>query len=106
MSEKTGKKIDMDQVKEVMHLLAKKGIIALYGGRKGHGFWLAQTTPENALKFFHDPNNNLGLEGESLVNDGKESGNPHFWMFEAAKKLALENQTETRTNEERLKKLG
>jgi hypothetical protein len=78
------------EVKEVARTLAYMGIVALYGGSKGHGYWLTKLQYSYlALAFFNNPRDNLGFTGESLTNDGKKSGNPHFWTFEDAQALAL-----------------
>lgn len=78
------------RVTELQSKLAEKGIVAVYGGgakSKGHGFWLYQATPKGArmvldLGFYCD------IPGKTLENDGKKSGNPCFWMYADAKKLA------------------
>lgn len=48
------------------------GIIAMHGERKGNGFWLYLGS--------------IGT-GRCLLNNGKNSGNPFFWMNEDAKNL-------------------
>ena len=67
------------------------GIYALYGGgidSKGHGFWMYYA-PE---AFFE---RNAATRGwthmddvsPSIRNDGRHSGNPHFWMYRDADRL-------------------
>ena len=50
-------------------LFEKLGIEAIYGGQKGHGFWLRRNS-------------------WPVCNDGARSGNPNFWMYTDAKMLA------------------
>ena len=78
-----------NRVLTLINKLADKGIVAVYGGgakSKGHGFWMYQSTPEQARKviekgFYCD------IPGKTLENDGQKSGNPYFWMYEDAKGL-------------------
>lgn len=70
-------------VKELQGHLASKGILAIYGGRKGHGFWLYPTSPE-AISRYRLAHGYTDDMGPALRNDGKKSGNPGFWMFEDA----------------------
>ena len=84
--------MDIDQMEQVTTLilaLATKGILAVYGGRKGHGFWLYPASPEtiarwNATRGY----THLDDAGPCIQNDGQRSGNPYFTMFEDAEKLA------------------
>lgn len=52
--------------------LDAQGINAMYGSSKGDGFWLALnptcSNPADVRSFL------------PLLNDGKASGNPYFWM--------------------------
>ena len=83
------------KVLKVRRQLATKGIFALYGGRKGHGFWLyrfgKQTAEALTDKFnaehFWDQCDSLEIT-PVIKNDGKHSGNPFFWLFRDAVKLA------------------
>ena len=75
--------------------LAEKGIYAMYGGRKGHGFWLYRVGVEMAKQLLEafDPEKFWGLadsieETPIIRNNGEKSGNPCFWMFDDALKLA------------------
>jgi hypothetical protein len=68
--------------------LAEVGIVAIYGGSKGHGFWLAQTTPERALWHLAHPMETINQIGISLRNDGRKSGNEYFFMWDDALALA------------------
>jgi hypothetical protein len=83
------------KIKELRMKLAEKGIFAMYGGRKGHGFWLYQIgerlAKELTLEFRPDRFWNIcdAIEETPVIkNDGKRSGNTCFWMFSDAKKLA------------------
>jgi hypothetical protein len=80
---------------ELARRLAEKGIFAMYGGRKGYGFWLYRVGVEMAKQLLEafDPEKFWDLadsiEGTPIIkNDGKKSGNPCFWMFDDALKLA------------------
>jgi len=80
---------------ELAKRLAEKGIYAMYGGRKGHGFWLYRVGVEMAKQFLgaFDPEKFWDLadsfeQTPIIQNDGKRSGNPNFWMFDDALKLA------------------
>ncbi len=73
-------------IKSLQVALAEKGILAIYGGRKGHGFWLYQTTPEAITEYFAK-HGWCDIPGTTIKNDGKHSGNPHFTMFSDAAKL-------------------
>lgn len=82
------------KIKELRLKLAKRGIFAMYGGRKGHGFWLYNLGTHIATQltenFYPDQFWNVcnGLEQNPIIkNDGKRSGNPCFWMFSDAAKL-------------------
>ena len=62
--------------------LAALSISGIYGGTKGHGFWLHRGL---------EPLINDGtMSGRSIPNDGKLSGNPYFWM---AKTILAEDFT-------------
>jgi hypothetical protein len=62
----------------------------MYGGRKGHGFWVyrpiteearAATIAGNGFDFFC----RIGPQHfECVENDGTKSENPCFWMFDDA----------------------
>ena len=80
---------------ELAKRLAEKGIFAIYGGRKGHGFWLYRVGMELAKRLLEafDPEKFWDLadsfeQTPIIKNDGKKSGNPCFWMFDDALKLA------------------
>ncbi len=80
---------------ELAKRLAEKGIYAMYGGRKGHGFWLYRVGVEMAKELLEafDPEKFWDLadsfeQTPIIKNDGKKSGNPCFWMFDDALKLA------------------
>ena len=80
---------------ELAKRLAEKGIFAMYGGRKGHGFWLYRVGMEMAKQLLEafDPEKFWDLSDSFeqtpiIKNDGKKSGNPCFWMFDDALKLA------------------
>ncbi len=68
--------------------LAERGILALYGGCKGHGFWLYPATPE-ALARWTATRGFTSYEGcgPCIQNDGVKSGNPYFTMFDDAERL-------------------
>ncbi len=74
--------------------LAEQGIYAMYGGCKGHGFWLYRVGVEMAKTLVNqfDPESSgsayLFEQTPIIKNDGKRSGNPCFWMFDDALKLA------------------
>ena len=75
--------------------LAEQGIYAMYGGCKGHGFWLYRVGVEMAKTLVNqfDPEKFWDLadsfeQTPIIKNDGKRSGNPCFWMFDDALKLA------------------
>jgi len=79
------------KILEARRALAAAGILALYGGRKGHGFWLYRTTPEIATRAINDVKFFLSIPVGSapiVHNDGKRSGNSCFWRFGDALKLA------------------
>lgn len=92
------KKSAVDKEREAGDLalrLAEHGIYAMYGGRKGHGFWLYRVGVENAKRLIEnfDPEIFWGIadafeETPVIKNDGRNSGNPFFWMFNDAMKLA------------------
>lgn len=80
--------------------LARKGILALYGGgsetpnnlrAKGHGYWLYQASHEE-IETYNAANGYCPIPGENIQNDGIKSGNPHFTMFEDAEKLAEQSE--------------
>ncbi len=80
---------------ELAKRLAEKGIFAMYGGKKGHGFWLYRVGVEMAKQLLEafDPEKFWDLadsfeQTPIIKNDGKKSGNPCFWMFDDALKLA------------------
>lgn len=60
-------------------------IIAIYGGTKGHGFWLYPANPEAIRAWIFE--GNLDLFCPRITNDGAKSGNPYFTMFDDAKVL-------------------
>jgi hypothetical protein len=85
----TKKTFPQSEVTAACRKLAEVGIVAIYGGTKGHGFWLAQTTPERALSLFQNPNHYDGSPaGITLHNDGRKSGNTAFFMWDDALALA------------------
>ena len=69
------------------------GIMALYGGRKGHGFWIYKTSITHAQKMAHEfnPRDFADFSGHVIMNDGVKSGNTCFWMFADVEKLILKN---------------
>ena len=80
---------------ELAKRMAEKGIFAMYGGRKGHGFWLYRVGVEMAKQLLEafDPEKFWDLadsfeQTPIIKNDGKKSGNPCFWIFDDALKLA------------------
>lgn len=81
---------------EVRKNLAFLGIVAMYGGRKGHGFWLYQSTKENAIRALYDLNFFLSLDlaGKVIKTDGKETGNPCFHSFRQAEKIVIDRNFE------------
>lgn len=97
---------DTPEVLDMQDRLAERGLYAMYGGDKGHGFWIAQTTPEWARygrKVWREFCANRSRESQtaltgwfskmngvvkSIHNDGAASGNPSFWMWDDAEKLA------------------
>lgn len=91
-------KTQADKRKEASELairLAERGIYAMYGGVKGHGFWCYSVGVEVARKLVACFDARLfweiadAFEETPIIkNDGKKSGNPCFWMFSDAIKLA------------------
>lgn len=85
--------------------LANVGIYAMYGCQKGHGFWLykcsielakALTTNFNPAAFWEAVDkNDSAHEFYCMKNDGVKSGNPSFWMFKDALKLAETQKSES-----------
>ena len=77
------------EAKALQQVLAKQGILALYGATKGHGFWLYPADPAVVVEWFENPGfMDWDLLGPRIENDGKASGNVAFWMFKDAEKLA------------------
>lgn len=83
------------KIKELRIKLAKRGIFAMYGGKKGHGFWLYKVGAHIALQLTHSFQASQfwnvcdAMEETPIIkNDGKRSGNPCFWIFKDAAKLA------------------
>jgi len=83
------------EANELALRLAEHGIYAMYGGKKGHGFWLYRVGVENAKRLveYFDPKMFWDIadafeETPVIKNDGRNSGNPFFWMFNDAMKLA------------------
>ena len=73
--------------------LEAKGILPMYGGRKGHGFWLYRASPE-AIVRVHETGGYTHLDDVVIIeNDGKRSGNPSFHMWADAVALAEEETT-------------
>ncbi len=67
--------------------LKERGILSLYGGKKGHGFWLYQAPPE-AIERYERTRGWTHLDDCTCIkNDGKRSGNPYFTMFSDAQRL-------------------
>jgi hypothetical protein len=72
-------------------LFAEVGLSAMYGGRKGHGFWLSETTAKVALRV-HAGDFAAGeaarMEGEfhplASAENHARTGNPHFFTYEDA----------------------
>ena len=83
------------RIKDLALRLASKGIFAMYGGVKGHGFWLYRFDKSTAEKLTNNFSSELfwdtcdDLERTPIIrNDGKKSGNVCFWLFADAQKLA------------------
>lgn len=78
------------ELERVERALADRGIFPMYGGSKGHGFWLNPMEPKlaNTLLDHFDPKVWHDNAGPTIENDGHESGNPYFLMFSEARKLA------------------
>ena len=74
------------EVQAVIDGFAEKGYLALYGGRKGHGFWIYRTTPEQ-VAVYYAVDGWCEIPGEIIQNNGRNSGNPYFWMMADAVKL-------------------
>jgi len=75
--------------------LAEIGIYAMYGGAKGHGFWLYRGTNADALATIRagDGFSLLGMDNANLYcikNNGKASCNESFWMFSDAEGVLRE----------------
>lgn len=81
--------------------LAVVGVLAIYSGRKGHGFWLSEgATPaaDAAIRsgagfdmLLKDARREIAPDQfRSLKNDGQASGNEWFWMFADAERLCAE----------------
>ena len=77
------------KVKALREQLAEHDIYAMYGCKKGHGFWLYRTNAGIAKQLCENFDPALWHDNVvyTLHNDGVKSGNDCFWMFEDAEKL-------------------
>jgi hypothetical protein len=75
------------KIKAAARNLAQYGIVAFYGGRKGHGFWLYQSTVEDAMAQCERFDVTKDYAGKVIKNDGMRSGNDCFWLFADAMQL-------------------
>jgi len=79
-----------ERVKMVASAIEKNGFFPMYGGSKGHGFWVYRPLTEGAKKATAEGNGIQFFGGigerhfECIQNDGTKSGNPYFWMFKDA----------------------
>jgi hypothetical protein len=82
----------LQKVHDLEIALANNGIFAMYGGRKGHGFWLYRSSPAVATSLVNqfDPAYFNESTFPIIKNDGAKSGNPCFWMFADAMRLVKE----------------
>jgi len=76
------------KILDARRALAAAGIASIYGGCKGHGFWLMKSTTEQAQRFIMESLSLSGITGEVMLNDGARSGNPYFFIFEDAEEIA------------------
>lgn len=77
-----------EKVARLQEIAESSGFFIMYGGKKGHGFWMYRATNEWAKKEIAAGRgiNLVGKAGlENIQNNGSRSGNPHFWMFDEAK---------------------
>lgn len=80
----------MPSVANIQFTLAEHGIYAMFGSRKGNGFWLYRVGKEDAMRLCNQPITGFGKvfaevmekypESPVVRNNGKNSGNPCFWM--------------------------
>lgn len=59
-----------EQAKTLAESFNHAGINALYGGKKGHGFWLQDRKT-----------------GQTIVDHKNRSGNEFFWLYKDAQNL-------------------
>ena len=86
------------EAEALRQVFAKQGVLAIYGGSKesahnkrgkGHGFWLYPASQETLARYEATRGcTHLDDAGAAILNDGKGSDNPGFWLFEDAGKLA------------------
>ena len=77
-----------EKAKELQKKLAQHGIYALYGGSKGHGFWMYRTTRADAIAQYENwQPGRTDYAGKVIKNTGDRSGNECFWMYADAATL-------------------
>lgn len=83
-----------DQARSLEGRFAEQGLCAMYGGRKGHGFWISETTPEFARRI-HGGDFSAEMEARAaghfnpLGSDRNQerTGNSAFFSYDDAMSL-------------------